>query len=193
MIHITDAKEVQNFISYLNKVNQIFKNCIKDKDNPQIGQYSLHKNKVYSFNSEPIAKIKATLVYAKKEAVVEEYMKDLSLYIDGKEFFNFLSNNKKYINEIEEQEDGLHIKTSLPEVEFLIKKLDMKESNDIILYKKFKNEIYDKYIKDQEYISEYTLSEDEVKNLIESDVPITLKFDDYRIKITKNTIYSIIM
>lgn len=192
MINITESKDVQKFISYLNKVNQIFKNSVKDKDDPNNSCYSLHKNTIYSFNQTLIAQVKATIIYTKKEDNIKEWMEDLSLYIDGKELFAFVKENKKYINEIEETEEGLIIKTSLPEVEFVIKKLDSKTSNDIVRYKNFKNDVYNKYIKNKDCVAEYELTKEELINLTESKVPVLVKFDDYKIKLTKTTLLGLV-
>ena len=181
MLNITESSNIKKFISYLEGINQIFKNSANNSE------YTLHKETIYSFNKDRLTYIKATITYKKKDQFVKDYFKDLSLYINGIELYNFLKENKKNIKEIKETEDGLIIDTIIPELNYCIKKLVPKESNDILLYKQYKTEVIDNYIKGKEYI-EYEVTDKEYEELTKLSFPKLFEIENIKLKVSRDVI-----
>ena len=46
MLTITKEKDVKAFISFFDRINQQFKNRIKDKDDPNLSEYTIRQGKI---------------------------------------------------------------------------------------------------------------------------------------------------
>lgn len=191
---LTEEKEVKAFLSFLNKINQVFKTSIEDKESEEFSCYSLTGGKIYSFHKSLLAKMIATPVFAKKEEFFKEGFNSLNLYINGKEFYDFLSEHKKYINGFEQTPEGnLLVKTSLPEVEYKIESLNRYFNKDIELFKTFKDRIYTKYISGKKPVTSYEVDKETVRLITKNEYPTLVTFntpDDevIRVKLTKKTL-----
>lgn len=194
---INDEKEVKVFVAFLNKLNQIFKTSVENKTIDEFSCYSLTNGKIYSFNNTLLANIIATPIFVKKENFFEDNFKKLNLYINGKELYDFLKDNKSYINEFKETEEGdLLIKTSLPQVEYKIESLNSYLNKDIQLYKNFKNNAYKKYLYKKEPLISYKIDDDTITSILESDYPILIEIKsdnslDIKLRLTKKSLLAL--
>lgn len=188
---LTKDSEVKDFLNYFYKLNQVFKNCISDKSHPLYSCYSIKNGRIFSFNESSLMNSRVELDFsAKKLAKFEEDFNEMDLYVNGQAFYSFMQENKKHVNGIEYNDKGLLFKTSIPEVEFLVPKLD-NTSNDIKLYKEQLKTGIISFIKPARKYDEIKLNSDIVMDFLESKGAYILNISDVKIRLTKKSIFGV--
>lgn len=186
---ITDAKEVTTFVNFFYKLNQTFKTCISSKTHKLCSKYTLYKGKIYSFNRDAIVNIISEPVYAKKELFFKEHFEQLCIYVTGLDFYTFCQDNKKHINEVVMNDNGLLFKTSLPEVELLIPVID--KSNDIEFYKTLCKDGVLSYMKSENEHTRAKLNADVIENILSTDSPTVVNVNDIKFRVTSKTLFGL--
>ena len=189
MLTITKEKDVKAFISFFDRINQQFKNRIKDKDDPNLSEYTIRQGKIYSFNAKLLSHVVAEIIYQKKEEFFKEEFNKLNLYVSGLTYYGFMQTNKKFVNEIVLDEEGVLFKTSVPEVDLRIQVKD--DTPDIKLYKEMRKEGMLQYTIPAKEFDSLELNDDIVMDILESDSPYVILVDEVKIRLTHKVLFGI--
>lgn len=186
MLEITDSKELTAFIKLVHRTNQMFKTRISghaDGDSRN-SHYVIANGKVLSLDRTSVADVIANITYMKAEEGFSEEFNALNVDVNGKELYAFFNENKKYINKAVIDDDGILFETSIPELDYRIKKLE-KNNKDVARYAESKKDGILYHVSKGEPVSSMELDDETVLELIESDAPYIIDIEGVKIRITK--------
>ena len=167
MKEITDEKNIKAFIKLLERINQLFKGRISSyEDNPErYSHYLINNGRVISMDETLISEAVTVIIYEKAEVNIQEDFNTLSLDVSGAGLYGFLKDNKKYVNKIVIDDEGLLIDTSIPELSYRIKKPN-KDNADLKRYNYSRKEGLLKYVKPNNLYESMVMDDDGVLEIL---------------------------
>ena len=192
MKEITTEKDVKAFVKLLERINQLFKGRVNDyEDNPErYSHYLINNGRIISMDETLISDAVTVILYEKNEVNIEDDFNTLSLDVNGVGLYSFLKDNKKYVNKIVIDDEGVQLVTSIPELEYRIKKPE-KNNADLERYNQSRKEGLLKYIKPANLYETLTMDDDGVLEILNSNSAYIINVAEVNIRLTKKVIHGL--
>jgi len=161
------------FATLLYNVNQDFKNTKNDST------YTIEGGVFYSFHQSNLVQLVGYANPNPKKGIADDDIHKLNGSVHGKDLFAFISKYKKNINKFVLKEGYFKIGTDIPEVSY--KSGNIKDSQDLVLYKTFDKDAIQKFDKVK---VKKTFNKEDIEKIKGSQYPILFNEKGIKLRLT---------